>query len=152
MSLATLAQLSDRISMNQYYLDKGYFARLLTNDSWGGNYSAYRRKMKFFEFETKNVLQKYGIATPKGNIANNSYEAEVIAEELAAQYIGETNYPKPVAAYIAGRLAPPGKRMGHAGAIIMGSTGTAKSKIDAFTTAGVPVAKKPSDIVKLLKV
>ena len=74
------------------------------------------------------------------------------AEELAAQYIAETNYPKPVVAYIAGRLAPPGKRMGHAGAIIMGSTGTAKSKIDAFTTAGVSVAKKPSDIVKLLKV
>ena len=74
------------------------------------------------------------------------------SEELAAQYIAETNYPKPVVAYIAGRLAPPGKRMGHAGAIIMGSTGTAKSKIDAFTTAGVLVAKKPSDIVKLLKV
>ena len=80
-----------------------------------------------------------------GEIGGNS-------EELAAQYISETNYPKPVVAYIAGRLAPPGKRMGHAGAIIMGSTGTAKSKIDAFTTAGVPVAKKPSDIVKLLKV
>ncbi len=72
------------------------------------------------------------------------------AEELAAQYIAETNYPKPVAAYIAGRLAPPGKRMGHAGAIIMGSAGTAKSKIDAFTRAGVPVAEKPSDIAKLL--
>jgi len=80
-----------------------------------------------------------------GEIGGNS-------EELAAQYIGETNYPKPVVAYIAGRLAPPGKRMGHAGAIIMGSTGTAKSKIDAFTTAGVPVVEKPSDIVKLLKV
>ena len=80
-----------------------------------------------------------------GEIGGNS-------EELAAQYISETNYPKPVVAYIAGRLAPPGKRMGHAGAIIMGSTGTVKSKIDAFTTAGVPVAEKPSDIVKLLKV
>ncbi len=74
------------------------------------------------------------------------------AEESAAQYIAEINYPKPVVAYIAGRLAPPGKRMGHAGAIIMGSTGTAKSKIDAFTSAKVPVAEKPSDIVKLLKV
>ena len=74
------------------------------------------------------------------------------AEELAAQYISETNYPKPVVAYIAGRLAPPGKRMGHAGAIIMGSTGTAKSKIDAFTIAGVSIAEKPSDIVKLLRV
>ena len=72
------------------------------------------------------------------------------AEELAAQYIAETSYPKPVVAYIAGRLAPPGKRMGHAGAIIMGNTGTAKSKIDAFTSAGVSVAEKPSDIAKLL--
>jgi len=74
------------------------------------------------------------------------------AEEMAAKYISETNYPKPVVAYIAGRLAPPGKRMGHAGAIIMGSAGTAKSKIDAFTAAGVPVAEKPSDIAKLLKI
>jgi len=74
------------------------------------------------------------------------------AEEMADKYISETNYPKPVVAYIAGRLAPPGKRMGHAGAIIMGSAGTAKSKIDAFTAAGVPVAEKPSDIAKLLKI
>lgn len=74
------------------------------------------------------------------------------AEELAAQYIAETNYPKPVVAYIAGRLAPPGKRMGHAGAIIMGSAGTAKSKIDALSAAGVPVAEKPSDVAKLLRI
>ena len=72
------------------------------------------------------------------------------AEELAAQYITETNYPKPVAVYIAGRFAPPGKRMGHAGAIIMGNAGTAESKINAFTAAGVPVADRPSDIAKLL--
>ncbi|MFC1918765.1 succinate--CoA ligase subunit alpha [Chloroflexota bacterium] len=72
------------------------------------------------------------------------------AEELAAEYIAETRYPKPVVAYIAGRLAPPGKRMGHAGAIIMGSAGTAKSKADAFANAGVPVAEKPSDIARLL--
>ncbi len=72
------------------------------------------------------------------------------AEEMAAQYIMETNYPKPVVAYIAGRVAPPGKRMGHAGAIIMGSAGTAASKIGAFNKAGVPVAEKPSEIVKLL--
>jgi len=71
---------------------------------------------------------------------------------LAAQYIAETNYPKPVVAYIAGRLAPPGKRMGHAGAIIMGNAGTASSKIEAFTKAGVPVAEKPSDITLLLNI
>lgn len=72
------------------------------------------------------------------------------AEEMAAQYIEETKYPKPVVAYIAGRMAPPGKRMGHAGAIIMGNTGTAESKIKAFNKAGVAVADKPSDIAKLL--
>ncbi|MDD4876271.1 MAG: succinate--CoA ligase subunit alpha [Dehalococcoidales bacterium] len=74
------------------------------------------------------------------------------AEELVAQYISETNYPKPVVAYIAGRSAPSGKRMGHAGAIIMGNTGTAESKINAFTAAGVPEAEKPSDVVKLLEI
>jgi succinyl-CoA synthetase alpha subunit len=72
------------------------------------------------------------------------------AEEIAAKYIKETQYPKPVAAYIVGRTASPGKRMGHAGAIIMGNAGTAESKIKAFQEAGVPVAEKPSDIVKLL--
>ena len=73
------------------------------------------------------------------------------AEEMAAAYIKETGYPKPVVAYIAGRFAPPDKRMGHAGAIIMGKAGTAQSKIEAFATADVPVAEKPSDIVRLLK-
>ena len=73
------------------------------------------------------------------------------AEELAARYIAETHYPKPVVTYIAGRFAPPGKRMGHAGAIIMGSDGTAESKIDALNAAGVAVAEKPSDVAKLLR-
>jgi succinyl-CoA synthetase alpha subunit len=72
-------------------------------------------------------------------------------EEMAADYIRASHYPKPVVAYIAGRTAPPGKRMGHAGAIIMGSAGSANSKIAAFTHAGVPVADKPSDIVRLLE-
>lgn len=72
------------------------------------------------------------------------------AEELAARYIAETEYAKPVVAYIAGRLAPPGKRMGHAGAIVMGDSGTAESKAKAFTDAGVSVARKPSDIARFL--
>jgi len=71
-------------------------------------------------------------------------------EELAAEYIQEGKYRKPVVAYIAGRAAPVGKRMGHAGAIISGDTGTAKSKIESLLAAGVPVADKPSDIPKLL--
>jgi succinyl-CoA synthetase alpha subunit len=74
-----------------------------------------------------------------------------VAEEMAARYILQTRYPKPVVAYIAGRSVPPDKRMGHAGAIIMGSEGTAKSKIDALTNAGVPVAERPSEIAGLLR-
>jgi len=71
-------------------------------------------------------------------------------EELAAEYIAKENYPKPVVAFIAGRSAPPGKRMGHAGAIITGKAGTAESKIEAFKDAGVRVAEKPSDVAELL--
>jgi len=73
------------------------------------------------------------------------------AEEAAAAYVVETGYPKPIVAYVAGRMAPPGKRMGHAGAIVMGEAGTARSKIDAFTAAGIPVADRPSQIVGLLR-
>jgi succinyl-CoA synthetase alpha subunit len=71
-------------------------------------------------------------------------------EELAAEYVATEGYSKPVVAFVAGRTAPLGKRMGHAGAIIMGKAGTAKSKIEAFEKAGVQVAEKPSDVAKLL--
>lgn len=72
------------------------------------------------------------------------------AEEKAAEYIKD-NISKPVVSYIAGITAPPGKRMGHAGAIIQGNSGTAKSKIEALTKAGVKVASMPSEISKLVK-
>jgi succinyl-CoA synthetase alpha subunit len=72
------------------------------------------------------------------------------AEENAANYIKETNYPKPVAAYVAGRAAPPGKRMGHAGAIITGTEGTADAKIQRFREVGVRVADIPSELPRLL--
>ncbi|UCH03715.1 MAG: succinate--CoA ligase subunit alpha [Candidatus Thorarchaeota archaeon] len=72
------------------------------------------------------------------------------AEERAAEYM-KRHVEKPAVAFIAGRTAPPGKRMGHAGAIISGSTGTAAAKIEAFNVAGVPVAEKPSDVARLLK-
>jgi succinyl-CoA synthetase alpha subunit len=71
-------------------------------------------------------------------------------EELAAEYIERNKYPKPVVAFIAGRSAPPGKRMGHAGAIVMGKAGTAETKIERFKAAGVKVAEKPNDVPELL--
>ncbi len=71
-------------------------------------------------------------------------------EEKAAEYIG-SKMTKPVASFIAGQTAPPGKRMGHAGAIIEGGAGTAADKIKALEFAGVKVAKHPEEIPSLLK-
>jgi succinyl-CoA synthetase alpha subunit len=72
------------------------------------------------------------------------------AEQKAAEWI-KANMKKPVAAFIAGRTAPPGKRMGHAGAIIAGGKGTAAEKIAAFEAAGVKVAPTPADMGTTLK-
>ena len=72
------------------------------------------------------------------------------AEERAARYIKE-NVTKPVAAFIAGRTAPPGKRMGHAGAIISGGSGTAAEKIEALGAAGVEVAESPAHMGEAVK-
>lgn len=71
-------------------------------------------------------------------------------EEAAAEYI-KSHMNKPVAAFISGRSAPKGKRMGHAGAIIMGDVGTPESKLAAFKAAGVPVADTMPEIVDLVK-
>jgi succinyl-CoA synthetase alpha subunit len=70
-------------------------------------------------------------------------------EETAAEYI--KTMTKPVVGFISGRTAPPGKRMGHAGAIISGNTGTPQSKVSALQNAGVPVADKTSEIPGLVK-
>jgi succinyl-CoA synthetase alpha subunit len=72
------------------------------------------------------------------------------AEEQAAAYIAE-HMSKPVVSFIAGQTAPPGKRMGHAGAIISSGSGTAEEKVKAFAKADVPVAREPSEIPALLK-
>ena len=72
------------------------------------------------------------------------------AEEKAAEYIAQ-HMSKPVTAFIAGRTAPPGRRMGHAGAIIEGKSGTAEGKVAALRDAGVPVADHPDQIVDLIR-
>lgn len=72
------------------------------------------------------------------------------AEELAAKYIQE-HVTKPVVAFIAGQSAPPGKQMGHAGAIISGNSGSAKEKITALAEAGIQIAQEPSEVPLLLK-
>jgi succinyl-CoA synthetase alpha subunit len=71
-------------------------------------------------------------------------------EQQAAEYVA-AQVSKPVVGFIAGQTAPPGRRMGHAGAIISGSSGTAKEKIAAFERAGIGVMKRPADVVALLE-
>ncbi|MEO5589655.1 MAG: succinate--CoA ligase subunit alpha [Gemmatimonadaceae bacterium] len=71
-------------------------------------------------------------------------------EQEAAAFV-KANMTKPVVGFIAGQTAPPGRRMGHAGAIISGSAGTAAEKIEAFEDAGIRVAKRPIDVVQLLR-
>jgi len=101
-----------------------------------------------------------GLPTPDAvRYLNEDPDTEVIvivgeiggsAEERAAEYMRAFG-KKPAVAFIAGRSAPPGKRMGHAGAIVSGNSGTAASKVAAFKAAGIPVANAPSEIPRLVK-
>jgi succinyl-CoA synthetase alpha subunit len=101
-----------------------------------------------------------GLPTPDAvRLLNEDDATEVIvivgeiggsAEEKAAEYMRAFG-KKPAVAFIAGRSAPPGKRMGHAGAIVSGNQGTAQSKVKAFEAAGIPVANAPSEIPGLVK-
>ena len=71
-------------------------------------------------------------------------------EQNAAEFV-RTRMTKPVVGFIAGQTAPPGRRMGHAGAIISGSSGTAAEKMAAFDAAGIAVMKRPADVVELIR-
>ena len=72
------------------------------------------------------------------------------SEEMLAQRIIDSGFKKPAVAYIAGRSAPKEKRMGHAGAIVMGTYGSAESKVSMFNKANIPVAKRPAEVPVLL--
>ena len=72
------------------------------------------------------------------------------SEEILAQRIIDIGFKKPAVAYIAGRAAPKEKRMGHAGAIVMGTYGSAESKVSMFNKANIPVAKRPAEVPVLL--
>lgn len=137
--------------------------------------------MKIYEYQAKKLFSQYGIPVEEHILCNRPNEipiafiklgatkavikAQVLiggrgkaggiklvnnAEELAAQYIRDS-VTKPVVAFIAGQSAPPGKQMGHAGAIISGGSGSAAEKIAALQVAGIKIANEPSEIPALLK-
>lgn len=95
------------------------------------------------------VLERFE-ADPETRVAILVGEIGGDDEERAAQYISE-HMTKPVVAYVAGFTAPPGKRMGHAGAIITGSRGTAQAKAEAFEAAGVRVGRNPTEVAEFAK-
>ena len=95
-----------------------------------------------------DVLARFE-ADPETKIAVLVGEIGGDAEERAAEFVSK-NMSKPVVAYIAGFTAPPGKRMGHAGAIISGSKGTAKAKAEALEAAGIRVGRNPTEVAELV--
>ncbi len=95
-----------------------------------------------------DVLSKFE-ADPETELVVLVGEIGGDAEERAAAW-AKQNMSKPIVAYFAGREAPPGKRMGHAGAIVSGSKGTWQAKADAFEAAGFPVAKNPTQVAEIV--
>jgi succinyl-CoA synthetase alpha subunit len=96
-----------------------------------------------------DVLQRFE-SDPETRVAILVGEIGGDDEERAARFISE-HMTKPVVAYVAGFTAPPGKRMGHAGAIITGSRGTAQAKAEAFEVAGVRVGRNPTEVADYVK-
>jgi succinyl-CoA synthetase alpha subunit len=99
-----------------------------------------------------NLIEAFDMIRNKDDVQSVVVVGEIggDAEERLADYMIETSFPKAVVAYIAGRAAPKEKRMGHAGAIVYGNYGSAESKFMKFEKAGVPVAKRPAEVPKLL--
>ncbi|MGI8708279.1 MAG: succinate--CoA ligase subunit alpha [Actinomycetota bacterium] len=96
-----------------------------------------------------DILEKFE-ADPDTDMVALVGEIGGDAEERAAEFVKE-KMTKPVVAYIAGVTAPPGKRMGHAGAIISGSKGTAEAKMEALGAAGIRVGRNPTEVAEILQ-
>jgi len=99
-----------------------------------------------------NLIEAFDLVRDRDDVESIVVVGEIggDAEEQLAQYIINTNFTKPVIAYIAGRAAPKEKRMGHAGAIVYGNYGSAESKVANYAEANVPVAKRPAEVPELL--
>ena len=140
-SLLLLEKLRVAIEEVEYYIEKGQ-TELLMNVGVDFSYIEISNDRRW---EIKEDGQSLMVPNKERStyhlLGDNVITAEYIKNEMT----------KPVVSYIAGRTAPPGKRMGHAGAIIQGNSGTVESKTKALNGAGVEVAKMPSEIVDLLK-
>ena len=99
-----------------------------------------------------NLIEAFDMVKDRDDVDSIVVVGEIggDAEELLADYLINTNYSKPVVAYIAGRSAPKEKRMGHAGAIVYGNYGSAESKVNNYGKANVEVAKRPREVPQLL--
>lgn len=99
-----------------------------------------------------NLIEAFDLVRQRQDVSSVVVVGEIggDAEEQLADYIIHTSFGKPVIAYIAGRAAPKEKRMGHAGAIVYGTYGSAESKVSNYAKAGVPVAKRPAEVPDLL--
>ncbi len=121
-------------------LKAGYGHRLVLGV--GGDYVIGTTFIDAFEFLRQDDATKAIVVI--GEIGGDD-------EERLAEYIIKTKFDKPVVAYVAGKTAPPGKRMGHAGAIISGPSGTVESKVKSLSKAGVKIAYRPSEIPEIIK-
>jgi succinyl-CoA synthetase alpha subunit len=99
-----------------------------------------------------NLIEAFEMITDRADVSSVVVVGEIggDAEETLVDYLVQSNFKKPVVAYIAGRSAPKEKRMGHAGAIVYGNYGSAESKFRKFAEAGIPVAKRPAEVPTLL--
>ena len=100
-----------------------------------------------------NLIEAFDLIRDRKDVESVVVVGEIggDAEENLSKYIISSDFSKPVVAYVAGRSAPKEKKMGHAGAIVYGDYGSAESKVSNYAKAGVPVAKRPEEVIELLK-